>query len=123
MKYIFLLYLLNITYILSTTKKITTKPSVKHYNHILPLFWKVGKSEKLYKGDLHRFIFDDYPICIYRDMEDNVKAISDICIHRGASLAYGKLLNNNCVQCPYHGWEYKNGLVKTVPGCLEMKKL
>ena len=39
-----------------------------------------------------------------------------------ASLSQGKILNNNCLQCPYHGWEYKNGLVENVPGCPETKK-
>ena len=46
-----------------------------------------------------------------------MNAISDICIHRGAAMSFGKLLKNNCVQCPYHGWEYKKGIVKNIPGC------
>ena len=29
-------------------------------------------------------------------------------------------MKNNCVQCPYHGWEYKKGLIETVPGSPEM---
>lgn len=48
--------------------------------------------------------------------------MSDICVHRGASLSQGKLLKNNCLQCPYHGWEYRNGLVENMPGCPETQK-
>ena len=120
----FLLYLLFIfvNFYRVINKKITTKPAIKHFSHFLPLFWKVGKSNHFFSGDLHRVIFDDYPICMYRDKKNNITAISDICIHRGASLAYGKLLDNNCIQCPYHGWEYNDGVVESVPGCPEMKK-
>ena len=49
-------------------------------------------------------------------------AISDICIHRAACLSQGKLLNNNCIQCPYHGWEYKDGLVENIPGIPDINK-
>lgn len=31
--------------------------------------------------------------------------MSDICIHRGAALSLGKVINN-CIQCPYHGFEF-----------------
>ena len=70
----FLLYLLFIfvNFYRVINKKITTKPAIKHYSHFLPLFWKVGKSNHFFKGDLHRVIFDDYPICMYRDKKNNI---------------------------------------------------
>jgi phenylpropionate dioxygenase-like ring-hydroxylating dioxygenase large terminal subunit len=34
-----------------------------------------------------------------------VHLIDDTCPHRGASLSMGKQ-KGDCVQCPYHGWEY-----------------
>jgi len=99
--------------------KITTMPSIVN-NHILPMYWKVAKSVDITTKP-QKFIFNDFPICIYRKNNGKVVAISDICIHRGASLSQGKLLANNCIQCPYHGWEYKNGLVNQIPGCPETK--
>ena len=59
-------------------------------------------------------LFDDLPLCVYRDKMNRLIAISDICIHRGASLSRGKLWPNNCLQCPYHGWEYNKGIVDNI---------
>ena len=92
------------------TTKINTKPSHKKYDFNVPLFWKIAKKNEISSVQPKRFIFNDYPIAIYKDVVDNsVKAISDICIHRGASLSQGKVIKN-CVQCPYHGWEYKDDI-------------
>ena len=101
--------------------KITTKPPCNSYKFKGNFYWKIGRSNKFKKGDLHRILFDEFPICVYRDNYNNLIAVSDICIHRGASISRGKLLENNRLQCPYHGWEYKKGVVKNVPGCPGLK--
>ena len=106
----------------SNTTKITTKPSYKKYDFNVPLFWKIANKKEISSTRPKRFIFNDFPIAIYKDSSsDTVKAISDICIHRGASLSQGKIVNN-CVQCPYHGWEYKDGLVHNIPGIPDTNK-
>ncbi|MDE1140175.1 aromatic ring-hydroxylating dioxygenase subunit alpha [Paraburkholderia tropica] len=46
----------------------------------------------------HRFV-------AFRDTEGRARLLSDICVHRGASLAAGQRVNGE-VQCPYHGWRY-----------------
>mgnify|MGYP001165513063 CR=1 FL=1 len=108
---LFIIFIIN-----NNTTKINTKPSHKKYDFNVPLFWKIAKKNEISSVQPKRFIFNDYPIAIYKDVVDNsVKAISDICIHRGASLSQGKVIKN-CVQCPYHGWEYKDGLVEHIPG-------
>ena len=114
---LFLLLIINT----SNPLRISTKPSVSKYKNSLPLFWKLAKKHHI-TARPKRFIFNDYPITLYRDHANEIIALSDICVHRGASLSQGKLLDNNCLQCPYHGWEYKNGLVENVPGCPETKK-
>ncbi|MFT8322908.1 MAG: aromatic ring-hydroxylating dioxygenase subunit alpha [Bacillus sp. (in: firmicutes)] len=35
-----------------------------------------------------------------------INVFKDLCIHRGAALSLGKV-ENDCIVCPYHGWEYK----------------
>lgn len=102
--------------------KIVTKPGSNTYSFKGNFFWKIGRSNQFYHNDLHRILFDELPICVYRDKMKRMVAISDICIHRGASLSRGKLLPNNCVQCPYHGWEYNKGIVENIPGCPETKR-
>jgi phenylpropionate dioxygenase-like ring-hydroxylating dioxygenase large terminal subunit len=34
-----------------------------------------------------------------------IKALKDLCIHRGANLSIGKV-KDDCIACAYHGWEY-----------------
>lgn len=42
---------------------------------------------------------------LFRDSEGRARCLSNTCIHRGGSLAGGKV-RGDCVQCPYHGWEF-----------------
>jgi phenylpropionate dioxygenase-like ring-hydroxylating dioxygenase large terminal subunit len=48
----------------------------------------------------------DRQITIYRDDRNKLQALSNICPHRGASLADGNI-RDNCIVCPYHGWHFK----------------
>lgn len=38
---------------------------------------------------------------------DGIVAWQDLCVHRGARLSLGKVLDN-CLHCPYHGWVYND---------------
>lgn len=116
---IILFYLMLFSHV--STLRVSTKPSVSRYKHNLPLFWKLTKKNYI-TNKPRKFIFDNYPIVVYRDHTNKIVALSDICVHRAASLSQGKLLNNNCLQCPYHGWEYKDGLVQSIPGSPDIKK-
>jgi phenylpropionate dioxygenase-like ring-hydroxylating dioxygenase large terminal subunit len=41
--------------------------------------------------------------------------LSDTCIHRGGSLSRGKIAND-CIVCPYHGWQYDgSGACTNIP--------
>ena len=44
-------------------------------------------------------------LVLYSDSKGDIVCHSDICIHRGASLAGGKVVGD-CVECPYHGWQF-----------------
>jgi len=41
----------------------------------------------------------------FRDDSGDAHVLSDTCVHRGGSLGKGKVVGN-CVQCPYHGWQF-----------------
>lgn len=41
----------------------------------------------------------------FRDAEGNAHVLADTCVHRGGSLSKGKVVGN-CIECPYHGWQY-----------------
>jgi len=42
---------------------------------------------------------------VFRDSDGKAACLSNTCTHRGGSLAGGKV-KGDCVQCPYHGWEF-----------------
>lgn len=42
---------------------------------------------------------------LFRDSNGVARCVSDICIHRCASLSGGKV-KGDAVECPYHGWQF-----------------
>jgi phenylpropionate dioxygenase-like ring-hydroxylating dioxygenase large terminal subunit len=52
---------------------------------------------------------------LFRGPDGAINCLSDVCIHRGASLGAGRV-ENGCVECPYHGWTYDGaGKVTRIP--------
>lgn len=117
-----IIYYLSLLIVINHARRIVTKPYItKFMNNITPLYWKIGNSDDFLSEQLYKREFNNFPICLYRDENNVLKSISDICIHRGASLSKGKLIKckttkKTCVQCPYHGWQFENGYVKRMPG-------
>ena len=44
-------------------------------------------------------------LVLFRDTSGAVHCLSNVCAHRGAALADGKV-RKDCVECPYHGWQF-----------------
>lgn len=58
----------------------------------------------------------NHDLVVFRDTHGTAHTLSDTCVHRGGSLARGKLLKDDCIQCPYHGWRYNGeGLCTRIP--------
>lgn len=52
---------------------------------------------------------------LFRDSNNKIVCLSDVCCHRGGSLSRGQCIDG-CVQCPYHGWEFgADGRVQRIP--------
>ncbi len=43
---------------------------------------------------------------LFRDADGKVQCVSNVCPHRGASLADGTLLKDGSLACPFHGWRF-----------------
>ena len=58
------------------------------------------------------------PITIWKDKTGSFSGIYDVCPHRGASLAKGRIDHaTNCVVCPYHTFKFnKKGRMIQTPG-------
>lgn len=56
-----------------------------------------------------------FDFVLFRDADGKIACLSDVCIHRGASLGAGQT-RNGCVECPYHGWTFNGeGSVTRIP--------
>ncbi|QRK09370.1 aromatic ring-hydroxylating dioxygenase subunit alpha [Archangium violaceum] len=48
-------------------------------------------------------------IVLFRDNEGRVSALHDQCPHRGVKLSLGKVGEDGCLECPFHGWRFAAG--------------
>lgn len=56
-----------------------------------------------------------FDFVLFRDASGAIVCLSDVCVHRGASLGEGKVVGG-CVECPYHGWRFDGtGNVVKIP--------
>ena len=56
------------------------------------------------------------PVLLGRLKSGEAFALRDICPHRGVPLSAGRILANNTVECPYHGWRFKkDGACSKIP--------
>ncbi len=67
-------------------------------------------------GGLKREMLLGEPVLIGRDRNGAPFAMRDICPHRAVPLSAGKMLDDNTVECPYHGWRFRtDGVCALIP--------
>ena len=77
--------------------------------------WALGLSKTLKKNKIKNVKIEGKNYTLYRQSDNKVAMIDSLCPHRGANLSHGKVVND-CIQCPYHGWEYNcDGKLVDVP--------
>lgn len=55
-------------------------------------------------------------LVLFRQPSGEIGALIDRCPHRSATLSLGRVRENGCLECPYHGWQFdRNGACKQVP--------
>lgn len=55
-------------------------------------------------------------LVLFRNSMNQVGALLDRCPHRGAALSLGRVNENGCLECPYHGWQFeRDGTCTQVP--------
>ena len=48
-------------------------------------------------------------LVLFRDADGRARCISNVCPHRGSSLADGTLYRDGTLACPFHGWRFSGG--------------
>ena len=68
-------------------------------------FWYPAlRSEQLEEQPVKlRMLGQDF--VVFRDESGQAHCLSNTCVHRGGSLAGGKV-KGDCIECPYHGWRF-----------------
>ena len=71
-------------------------------------FWyPAGRSDELDDEPRKvRMLGQDF--VLFRDANGAAHCLSNTCCHRGGSLSGGKVIGQ-CIQCPYHGWQFDGG--------------
>ena len=70
-------------------------------------WYAICPTEELKKNKIHYFSLYDTPLLLYRDEDEKVRCIKNICPHRGASFYGGNVLNG-VITCPYHGAKFSS---------------
>jgi nitrite reductase/ring-hydroxylating ferredoxin subunit len=67
----------------------------------------VARRDDLPPGTLKRVAYGDEPV-VLANVGGQLRALADTCLHRGASLAEGRIRGGRIV-CPWHAWTYDPG--------------
>lgn len=85
-------------------------------------FWYVAGVSSEFSNKPKRVRMLGQNLVVFRDEEGTLRALSDICIHRGGSLS-GGTVEGGCVRCPYHGWKFDGaGKCVDIPATRALKK-
>lgn len=70
---------------------------------------------KILNTDLQQYTFFDDSYVAYKNNQGKIIVHTDICPHQGASLSKGWIDRNRCLHCPYHGFEFTDGVFSKIP--------
>jgi phenylpropionate dioxygenase-like ring-hydroxylating dioxygenase large terminal subunit len=78
--------------------------------------WYVADdSDAIPKGGRKRIRLCGLDFVLWRNDAGEAFCLSDVCIHRGASLGGGKVVEGS-IECPYHGWRFGgDGVCNRIP--------
>ena len=76
-------------------------------------------SDDLRKGDIKYIECVGHELAVYRDESGVAKTVDAHCPHLGANLAFGGTVIGDCIQCPFHLWQFDgvNGACRSIPYC------
>jgi phenylpropionate dioxygenase-like ring-hydroxylating dioxygenase large terminal subunit len=78
-------------------------------------FWYAAVLSKDLGAEPMKVKMLDRNFVLFRDSEGRAHCLSNVCVHRCASLANGWIEGDNVV-CPYHGWQYAgDGRCQRIP--------
>ncbi len=103
----------------------TVEPVQQQDAQFLRDLWYFGAlSRDIKPGGLSRVMLLGEPVLIGRMKNGEAFALRDICPHRGVPLSAGKVMAENTVECPYHGWRFRaDGVCALIPSIVSGQDL
>jgi len=84
--------------------------------YLRDLWYMPALASSLKRGDMRREMLLGEPVLLGRGHDGEVFALRDICPHRGVPLSAGRIKSDNSVECPYHGWRFRqDGVCSAIP--------
>ncbi|XP_063792207.1 cholesterol 7-desaturase nvd-like [Pseudophryne corroboree] len=80
-------------------------------------WYHVLDSQLLLPGAVHNLTVCGEQVAVYRTQEGKVYVVDAYCPHLGANLAVGGQVVGDCIECPFHGWQFhgKDGKCARIP--------
>nr|XP_057907802.1 cholesterol 7-desaturase nvd [Doryrhamphus excisus] len=80
-------------------------------------WYRVMDSHMLRKGDVRDVTMLGEQLAVFRGEDGKVYVVDAYCPHLGANLAVGGRVVGNCVECPFHGWQFRgdDGKCERIP--------
>lgn len=87
-------------------------------------WYVIALAANLRPGTMRREMLLGEPILLGRSAQGQVFALRDICPHRGVPLSAGRLRADGSIECPYHGWRFRqDGVCGVIPSLVEGQSL
>ena len=88
------------------------------------LWYVAALAASIPRSGMRREMLLDEPVVLGRMKNGQLFALRDICPHRGVPLSAGKILAENAVECPYHGWRFRHdGVCSAIPSLVDGQDL
>jgi len=83
--------------------------------HLLPLWIPIKQKENIMSKTLYPITLADEKFTLYKNNNEELNCIFDVCPHQGARLSKGHISKEGNVVCPYHAFEFKDGNFNKMP--------
>ena len=89
----------------------------KRYPMPIPFGWYVvDYSDDLKPGDVKPVRYFAQDQVLYRTKSGEVTMLDAYCPHLGAHLGHGGLVKDECIECPFHAWQWgADGKIDNIP--------
>ncbi|XP_061658012.1 cholesterol 7-desaturase nvd [Syngnathoides biaculeatus] len=80
-------------------------------------WYRVLDSHMLERGEVRDVTMVGGKLAVFRGEDDKAYVLDAYCPHLGANLAVGGRVVGNCIECPFHGWQFRgnDGKCERIP--------